>query len=89
MAYGLLFAADLVQRAGEERQAAELLGASDAAFARAVVIPQEDEAARRERVGDRAAAHLDATELDEARARGEALDLEQAVALGVAALESA
>jgi tetratricopeptide (TPR) repeat protein len=88
-AYGLLFAADLVHRAGEERQAAELLGASDAAFARAVVVPQDDEAARRERVGEQVAAQLDAAELDEARARGEALDLQHAVALGVAALESA
>ena len=70
-------------------QAAELLGASDATFARAVVVPQEDEAARRERVGEHVAAQLDAAELDEARARGEALDLEQAVALGVAALDSA
>jgi predicted ATPase/DNA-binding SARP family transcriptional activator len=89
IAYGLLFAADLVQRAGRDRESAELLGASDAAFARAVVIPQDDESARRERVGDRAAAQLDATELDEARVQGETLDLQQAVALGVAALESA
>ncbi len=89
VAYGLLFAADLVQRAGKDGQAAELLGASDATFTRAVVVPQDAEAARRERVGDAVAAQLDATELDEARARGEALDLEQAVALGVAALESA
>ena len=89
VAYGLLFAADLVQRAGEEVRAAELLGASDAAFARAVVIPQEDESARRERIGEHVAAQLDAAELDDARARGEALDLQQAVALGVAALDSA
>ena len=84
-AYGLLFAADLVQRAGKKRQSAELLGASDAAFARAVVVPQDDEAARRERV----AAQLDEAELDDALARGEALDLDQAVALAVAALGSA
>ena len=75
--------------AGKDGQAAELLGASDATFARAVVVPQEDEAARRERVGEHVAAQLDAAELDKARARGEALDLEQAVALGVSALESA
>ncbi len=85
VAYALLFAADLVQRAGKERQSAELLGASDAAFARAVVVPQDDEAARRERV----AAQLDGAELDDALARGEALDLDQAVALAVAALGSA
>jgi tetratricopeptide (TPR) repeat protein len=88
VAYGLLFAADLAQRAGKGREAAELLGASDAAFTRAVVVPQDDEAARRERVGDRAATQLDPTVLGDARARGEKLDVNQAVALAVAALES-
>ena len=89
VAYALLFAADLVQRAGKDGQAAELLGASDATFARAVVVPQDAEAARRERVGEHVAAQLDGAELEDALARGEALDLEQAVALGVSALESA
>ena len=50
LGYGLLFAADLVQRRGDDEQAARLLGASTAAFARAAVVPQDEEAARATRV---------------------------------------
>ena len=38
--YGLLFAADLVQRAGAAESAARLLGASATAFDQAAVVPQ-------------------------------------------------
>ena len=80
LAYALLFAADLVQRGGDRERAAYLLGASTAAFSRAAVVPQDEEAARAVRVRDGLSEYA-AAEQD-----GAALDLTSSVELGVAAL---
>ena len=84
--YGLLFAADLVHRAGETDGAARLLGASGAAFDRAAVIPQAEEAERLERVRGLVAGELGADRFGALGDRGAELDIEPAVDLGVTAL---
>ena len=80
LGYALLFAADLVQRRGDQERAAHLLGASTAAFARATVVPQDEEAARAVRVRDGLAEHARAEE------EGAALDRDRSVELGVTSL---
>jgi tetratricopeptide (TPR) repeat protein len=80
LAYALLFAADLVQRRGDQERAARLLGASTAAFARATVVPQDEEAARAVRVRDGLSEHARAEE------EGAALDRDRSVELGVTSL---
>jgi predicted ATPase/DNA-binding SARP family transcriptional activator len=87
LGYALLFASDLVNRKGDPERAAMLLGASEAAFSRALVVPQAGEASRAERVRE----ILDDALTPSARAAGEAqgaaLDHEAVVELAVAALE--
>ena len=80
LGYALLFAADLVQRRGDQERAARLLGASTAAFARATVVPQDEEAARAVRVRDGLSEHAQAEE------EGAALDRDRSVELGVTSL---
>jgi tetratricopeptide (TPR) repeat protein len=80
LGYALLFAADLVQRRGDQERAARLLGASTAAFSRAAVVPQDEEAARAVRVRDALSGHAQAKE------EGAALDRTSSVELGVASL---
>ena len=80
LGYALLFAADLVQRRGDQERAAHLLGASTAAFARATVVPQDEEAARAVRVRDGLSEHARAEE------EGAALDRDRSVELGVTSL---
>ena len=80
LAYALLFAADLVQRRGDQERAARLLGASTAAFARATVVPQDEEAARAVRVRDGLSEYAAAEE------EGAELDRDRSVELGVASL---
>ena len=80
LGYGLLFAADLVQRRGDDEQAARLLGASTAAFARAAVVPQDEEAARAMRVRE------SVSEYGAAEEEGAELDRDRSVELGVTSL---
>ena len=80
LAYALLFAADLVQRRGDQERAARLLGASTAAFARATVVPQDEEAARAVRVRD------GLSEYAAAEKEGAELDRDRSVELGVTSL---
>ena len=88
LGYGFTFVADLVQRRGDERSAAVLLGASRAAFARTAIVPQAEEAARRDRVREQAESALGGESLAEAEARGESLAVDDAVALAAGALGS-
>ena len=80
LAYALLFAADLVQRRGDQERAARLLGASTAAFARATVVPQDEEAARAMRVRE------SLSEYGAAEEEGAELDRDRSVELGVTSL---
>ncbi len=80
LGYGLLFAADLVQRRGDHEQAARLLGASTAAFARSAVVPQDEEAARAMRVRE------SLSEYGAAEEEGAELDRDRSVELGVTSL---
>ena len=80
LGYALLFAADLVQRRGDQERAARLLGASTAAFSRAAVVPQDEEAARAVQVRDGLSEYAAAEE------EGAALDRTSSVELGVASL---
>ncbi len=84
--YGLLFAADLVQRAGAAESAARLLGASATAFDQAAVVPQAEETERLERVRALLAGELGADRFGALQAEGAELDIEPAVDLGVGAL---
>ena len=85
LGYAFVFAADLVQRRGDARGAARLLGAADAAFTRAVVVPQTQEAERRDDVRARLDDEL-GSERTALETEGAALDLEAAANLAVSAL---
>ena len=82
LAYALVFAADLVQRRGDDRSGrTRLLGASTAAFARATVVPQDEEAARAVRMRDGLSEYAAGREEKSAE-----LDSDRSVELGVTSL---
>ena len=85
LGYAFVFAADLVLRRGDTRGAARLLGAADAAFTRAVVVPQTQEAERRDAVRARLEDEL-GSERGALEVEGAALELEAAANLATSCL---
>ena len=89
LGYGMIFAADLVHRAGDMENSARLLGAADTAFGRAAVVPQAEEAERLERVRGLVSDVLGADRAETLETSGAALEVDPAVELAVAALAAA
>jgi len=89
LGYGLLFAADLVHRAGDPEGAARLIGASGTAFDRGAVVPQAEEAERLARVRGVVTGELGAERAAFLEADGAELEVDPAVELAITALAAA